>query len=177
MIKKVQSPHKRPRKKGGKLIPALCNVLGTLILLVVIAACIPMAIPELLGCSVYTIVSGSMEPEIPVGSLVIARPVDPESVVEQDVIAFDDDGVVITHRVVENKLVEGEFITKGDANAGNDMEAVPYDSLIGKIVFDVPMLGNMLFIFSSRIGKVYVLCFAACGVMFNMLASRLRERQ
>jgi signal peptidase len=48
------------------------------------------------------------------------------------VIAFYKGRAVVTHRVVENRKVSGEFITKGDANAEKDMEPVPYSALIGR---------------------------------------------
>ncbi len=56
--------------RGGKLIPALCNLLGTLILVLVIASCLPLTVPRLFGYEIYEVVSGSMEPEIPVGSVI-----------------------------------------------------------------------------------------------------------
>ena len=51
-------------KKGGKWFPPLCSVLGTLILVGVIAVFLPLTLPKLLGYEVYEVVSGSMEPEI-----------------------------------------------------------------------------------------------------------------
>ena len=51
-------------------VPAICSVLGTAILIFIILICIPFTIPKFLGGQIYTVISGSMEPEIPVGSLV-----------------------------------------------------------------------------------------------------------
>ena len=50
------------RKKGGKFLPALCNVVGTLLLVAVIALCVPLTVPMIMGYQVFDIVSGSMEP-------------------------------------------------------------------------------------------------------------------
>ena len=56
-----------PRKAGLLIyVPALCNVIGTLMLLVVIAAAAPLTIPNFLGYDVYNVVSGSMEPTVPI---------------------------------------------------------------------------------------------------------------
>ena len=63
-------PSGQRKTKGGMLIPALCNIVGTFILLSVIITCLPAAVPRLLGYEVYNVVSGSMQPEIPVGSLI-----------------------------------------------------------------------------------------------------------
>ena len=56
--------------KGGKIAPALCNILGILILASVILTCVPIVVPRMIGYDVYNIISGSMEPAIPVGSLI-----------------------------------------------------------------------------------------------------------
>ncbi len=176
MRDKALNPEQRPEKKrGGKFLPALCNVLGTLILAAVILTFLPITAPRLLGYEVYNVVSGSMEPEIPVGSVVYVKPVEPAEIQPEDVIAFQQDESVITHRVVRNRQVEGDFITKGDANEKEDLEPVPYMALIGRVALHLPVLGNLMAVYTSFLGKLYVLIFAACGAMLNMLASRLRE--
>lgn len=164
-------------KKGGGVVPALCNILGTLILAGAIAVCLPAVAPQALGYEVYCVVSGSMEPEIPVGSAVFVKDTAPEEVKEGDVIAFLGGDSVITHRVVANHKVEGEFTTKGDANEGEDMNRVSYSALKGRVERHVPVLGDILTVVASASGKAYLLCFAACGAMLNLLAGRLRARR
>ena len=92
--------------KGRRAFPALCSALGTLILVGVIAAFLPLTVPRLMGYGIYEVVSGSMEPEIPVGSVVYVKAARPEEVEAGDVIAFNKGGSVITHRVEENHYVE-----------------------------------------------------------------------
>ena len=177
MNNRTLSEAQRPAAKGGNFIPALCNVAGTLILLTVIASCLPMTIPRIIGYELYNVVSGSMEPEIPIGSVVYVESVDPVDVQEGDVIAFQSGDSVVVHRALENHSVEGVFVTKGDANEGEDFNDVPYSDLIGRVSRHYPMLGALMEIYTSNVGKVYVVCFAACGAMLNMLAGRLRERR
>ena len=57
------------------------------------------------------------------------------------------------------------------------MNSVSYDSLIGRVAAHYPLLGRMLVLYTSNVGKAYAVCFAACVAMFNILASRLRERR
>lgn len=173
-IESVQDPS---YGKGRKMFPALCSVLGTVILVGVIAAFLPLTVPRLMGYEIYEVVSGSMEPEIPVGSAIYVKAVQPQEVEEGDVIAFHKDGSVITHRVEENRYVEGEFVTKGDANREEDMEPVAYGSLIGKVERHVPVLGIVMSLLASNTGKLYAVLLAVCGVMFHMLATILRDRQ
>ena len=116
-----------------------------------------------------------MEPALPVGSVIYVEKVQPDEIREGDIITFRREDVTVTHRVVENRLVEGEFITKGDANEEADMQAVPYASLIGRVKRHIPVLGKFLTIYASRLGKIYVLLVAACGVMLNILGSMLKR--
>lgn len=164
-------------RHSGAFLPALCNVLGTLILLAVIVSYLPLALPQLLGYTCFNVISGSMEPTIPVGSVIYVEPVDAIDVRSGDVIAFYSDGSVVTHRVEENRFVEGKFITKGDANLREDFESTPYQALIGRVRYSIPYLGRFLTLYTSQVGKAYALCFAACGLLFNLLAGRLRARE
>ncbi len=122
-----------------------------LLLLVLLAGVLPL-LPVLLGYKAYAIVSGSMEPAILEGSVVYARCVEPESIRVGDIIVFyggRNGEAVTTHRVVENRVSEREFITKGDANADNDMLPRPYESLIGRVELSVPFLGRLLSMLSG----------------------------
>ena len=164
-------------KKRGKILPALCNLLGTIILLTAIASCLPVTVPRLFGYEIYHVITGSMEPEIPVGSIIYVEKVVPRELQTDDIIAFHSRDSVITHRVVQNNSVEGEITTKGDANAGEDMNAVAYNDVIGRVAKHYPMLGALMELYSSTMGKLYLIAFAACGAMLNLLAGRLRSRR
>lgn len=165
------------KRKGGKLIPALCNLTGALILAAAVGSCLPLSIPRFLGYEIYNVVSGSMEPEIPVGSAVYVKAADPESIGPDEVIAFQGGDSVVIHRVVKNNAVEGRFTTKGDANAEEDVNAVDYAALVGRVTAHYPMLGELMTLYTGKVGKAYLVCFAACGAMLNILAGRMRERR
>ena len=114
------------RKKTNPLA-SITGILGTLIIILVIVAMLPLTIPKIMGYQTYDVVSGSMEPEIPVGSLVLVKPASPSDIEVNDVIAFTSDkdgGAVITHRVIEIDKDGASFITKGDANEQKDMNPV-----------------------------------------------------
>lgn len=174
--KRVSSEQNNMRK-GRRLVPVLCNITGTLILLAVILFCLPITAAKIRGYEVYNVVSGSMEPAIPVGSVLYVEKTEPAEVAEGDVIAFRSAGTVIAHRVLRNRVVEGEFVTKGDANQEEDMNPVQYQDLVGRVSSHYPVMGHLLFLYTSNVGKAYMVCFAACGAMLNILAARLRERR
>lgn len=175
--KKVSQGSSSNRRRGG-LVPTLCNILGTLIVVVVFVLVLPVTAPRLMGYQVYEVVSGSMEPAIPVGSVVYVRPAEElESIEVDDVIAFERAGSVVTHRVVVNRTALGEFVTKGDANDGEDINPVPYDAVIGVVERHFPLLGHVMALYTSTVGKVYLLLTFSCGIMLNILADRLRDQR
>lgn len=178
MRQNKQRPEGRKLKAaGGKWIPAFCNIIGILMILAVVVSCLPVTVAHIKGNEVYNVVSGSMEPLIPVGSLVYVEPVQPEEIVAGDVIAFRSGNSVVVHRVVENKAEDREFVTKGDANAAEDIRAAAYSDLIGRVFSHIPVLGSLLVLYTSTMGKVCAICFAGCGALLNILAGRLRERK
>lgn len=116
-----------------------------------------------------------MAPALPTGSVIYVKSVVAEEVETGDIITFQRDGTYVTHRVLENRFVEGTFVTKGDANEQEDMNPVPYAALVGKVVMHVPILGKFLTVYSSGLGKIYVFLVAACGIMLNILGSMLKK--
>ncbi len=162
--------------KARKTASVACSITGTVLLVLVILLCIPAVLPRMMGYEVYTVVSGSMEPEIPVGSLICIEGAEPTEIAEGEVIAFYssvDAGAVITHRVVENRVISGEFITKGDANEKEDMLPVPYENVIGRAVFTVPVLGALLEKAASPTGKAAAACLVLAGAVLNVLGGYL----
>lgn len=102
-------------KKQKKAQWLLRAVHWALLLILLIVICLPLTVPKAFHYHVYTVISGSMEPAIPTGSLVYIKEMEPKDVQVDDVIAFygtKDAASIITHRVVENRVLMGEFITK-----------------------------------------------------------------
>ena len=167
----------KTRKKNRAA--GFCAGMGTVLLLLVIAACIPFTLPRLLGYQVYAVISGSMEPAISVGDLVYVRQTEPEAVKKSDVIAFygtEDSRAIILHRVVENRTVDGTFITKGDANLQPDLSPVSYNRLLGITGKTVPQLGRMALILSGTWGKLAALNLVLAAVMLHAVGAALRAK-
>lgn len=171
------------QKRQNKVIrgvAGLLSVLGTILILMVIALSAILVVPEVKGYRTYHVVTGSMAPAIPAGSLIYVDDVVAEEVQEYEVIAYYsslENGGVVTHRVVRNDFVNGNFITKGDANEKEDPTPVPYDNLIGKVVFEIPGLGNILTAMTTTYGKILVACMVGVGAIFNMLGNYIRDKK
>ena len=161
--------------KGGSILPALCSLIGTGLLVIVLLLLIPITMPRVFGYEMYNVISGSMSPSIPTGSLVLVEPVVGEDIEEDDVIAFYKNGSVVTHRVTYNNKIEDFFRTKGDANESEDFETVDYKNLIGRVKFHIPRLGEFCSNMTSTFGKMYLLALIILGLLFHLLAVRLRD--
>lgn len=104
--------------------------------------------PTIGGYGILRTLTGSMEPAIPVHSLVVVQQTDPAELQVGDIITFEAtegalDGALNTHRIVQ--IDEGSagpvFHTKGDANAVEDAQTVSADHVIGRVVFASAGLG------------------------------------
>ena len=148
------------------------------LLLILVLVCIPLTVPRFFGVRIYSVISGSMEPAIPTGSLLYITEAQPEEIEEEEVIAFygvKDAASIITHRVIENRVVMGEFITKGDANQTQDMNPVPYDNFIGKVAYTIPKAGKAAELFTSLEGKVLAAGVIAAAVLLQVVAALIEK--
>jgi signal peptidase len=96
------------------------------------------------GWRVDTVLSGSMEPTLKVGGIVITRPVPFDDIKEGDIITYlaPSDNKLTSHRVnsISGSFLLG-FATKGDANEQPDPYLVPMEAVVGKVVFTLPYIG------------------------------------
>ena len=93
-----------------------------------------------------------------------------------DVIAFyggPDTNAIITHRVVENRVVMGQFITRGDANEENDMNPTSYREFIGRVELTIPKFGMVAQFMTSRDGKIAAGCIIGFAVTLHLIAAVL----
>ena len=184
---KVSEPKKK--KKKGKPTPLgrFLNFLGSFIMLAVILMCLALAAPRLAGIKSFVVISGSMEPAIPVGSMVYSKEVDPKTLETGDVIIFysgnpvqgdagTGDVIPVTHRVVLNDTTAGEITTKGDANEQNDISKVTYLNVEGKVIFHIPKLGFLAAPLSSVKGKIAVALIILAGYLLTEVGSSIRKR-
>ena len=125
--------------------------------------------------SLYTILSPSMEPNIKVYDVIFDMNVDsPEDIKEGDVITFISTatltkGMTITHRVVQ--IIQDEngysYMTKGDNNLANDGAAVPFDNVLGKVLFKIPQLGRVQEFLGTKGGWLIVVVIPALIVIIS----------
>lgn len=120
---------------------------GHVLLTIVLIALLLLNLSPLWGIDKYVVTSGSMEPSIPTGSIAVVNSnVKFEDVSIGDVIIFEYEQSRIIHRVVDEKVMNGEryLKTKGDANKRDDGFLTTKDNYYGVSVVHIPELGKII---------------------------------
>jgi signal peptidase len=118
-----------------------------------------VALPNAIGMRSFTVMSGSMQPTIHVGDVVIDKKIRPLDARPGDVVTFSDPTGrkrLITHRI-RSIRVQGntvQVVTKGDANNTVERWAVPANGRIGRVELRVWKLGYPLVYAHSRYGLI-----------------------
>lgn len=129
------------------MIKKIWNGVTTALVVVVVALALLLAGARLFGLQVYTVLSGSMEPNYHVGSIIYVKDVEPDTLQVGDAISFMiSESTVATHRIIEILPDEEDpnvirFRTKGDNNDIPDTSPVHCNNVLGKVVGTVPLLG------------------------------------
>lgn len=122
--------------------------------------------------------SGSMEPEYHVGSLIYVKQVNTDELEEGDVITFvaDENNTVVTHRIenVVNENGTRKFQTKGDANDVADAKLVHNKNVLGTPTFQIPLLGYLAF-YIQRPPGIYIALVAGTLLLATIIAPTLNK--
>ncbi|WP_345066999.1 signal peptidase I [Leifsonia kafniensis] len=162
---------------------------AALLLLVVALAAATVVIPKLAGALPMTVLTSSMEPGLPPGTLIIVKPINPDDLAIGDIATYQIESGkpgVITHRIIGiNLIASGErtFVFMGDNNGVADADAVQEVQIQGKLWYSIPLIGwvNNLVNGANKVWIVPVLAgllFAYAGYMFvSGLAAANRARR
>lgn len=144
------------------------DVVSTVLVGIVVLIALFLMGSRVIGFRVFTVISGSMEPEYSVGDLIYVKEIDPKEVEVGDDITFvvNQDLVVATHRVIAVDREKGEFRTQGLANDTPDAKPVEFENVIGTPVFAIPYLGYVSDWIQNPPGIYITIAF---GVLFAVL--------
>ena len=164
-------------RPSSRRFARVANGLGWGLTVAAIMVAFLLAGVRLLGVEAYAVLSGSMEPTYPTGSLIYVKPVSPEAIREGDPITFvlNEDLVVATHRVVTVDEENRSFITKGDANDAVDGTPVRFENLLGKPVFCIPLLGYVAAYVRQPPGLYVAIAVVAVMLLLAFLPDLLRK--
>ena len=139
------------------------------------------------GASMFRVVTGSMEPTIPIGALLVTNEVDIDEIELEDIICFRTQekaiwGRIVTHRVVEVLDMGGEVLlrTQGDANLVSDGYLVDERNFIGKVIWhtgDGSVLAGIFSFFTNKVGFLGCIvfpCLLLAGMLLKNCVSNIR---
>ena len=152
------------------------GLIGIALFVVLVGFSLLTHIAPFTGREPFIVGGGSMEPSIPIGSLVIATRTDPMTIRDGEVVTIRaDNGVVVTHRIVRVvDLPEGRFFEmKGDANVSRDAGLVPLRAIVGRADVSVPYAGYAHHFLSTAPGAIAALSLLGVLLLVYMLLELL----
>lgn len=123
-------------------------------------------VPKIMGYAPLIVISGSMEPAIKLGDVIIIKERKAKDYHVGEVVSYLDGNTVYTHRIV--RMEGDQYILKGDRNNAED-DPVEKDLIVGKALFKLPYLGKLIVQFKNPVGMgvlvlmLLVLTFAGTG--------------
>ena len=150
-----------------------------LLIIAAIALLLIISVLPITGNIKFMIVqSGSMQPEIKTGSIVMTKPSNEYKV--GDIItfgAYSKTKAPTTHRIYEIQEQNGQkvYITKGDMNNAPDSKPITKREIIGKVMFDAPYLGYVVAFTRKPMGFVLVLLIPAAIIISDEVKKIVKE--
>lgn len=156
------------------------EIISVLIVAALLTPAIIYVIPFIVdGYYSSVIMSGSMEPAVPVGSIVVTHKIDVDNVKAGDIIVFHRSDSKTLHRVIE-KIVENDsyyFKTKGDANETPDPWNVQPEQVQGALLLNIPYYGYLLYYAGTSIGFVLMVIIPAILLIANEVRKIIKLRK
>ncbi|MBD3366390.1 signal peptidase I [candidate division WWE3 bacterium] len=129
------------------------------------------------GIRAFVVQSGSMEPAIKTGSVVVIKPKETYKIDEVITFKLRPDSStktpkdLVTHRIIEKAEDEGRntYLTKGDANEDADREMIREDQILGRVFVSVPLVGKILAFSQTQVGFILLIILPAILIIYTEL--------
>lgn len=176
-----------------KILAKVLNAAVSLVLVLILASTAflafsarrsPDGISTVAGYKLLNVVSGSMEPAIHTGDVILVRPLTPDDEIQEgDIITFrtrEDASMRITHRVVGVVSINGEstaYVTKGDANDSPDTAPVVREQILGIYHHRIPFLGYLGDFVRTKWGAFLLIILPGLILMAGEIRKMIRVMQ
>ena len=174
-------------KKAFKIICRTLEILITLVIISVFSIIFIQRISNnsvnLFGYSIYTVVTGSMEPKYGVNDLIFVEKVNTDNLKIGDDIAYkgekqDFAGKIVTHRIIDKKEENGEYVytTKGIANNYADPE-IKGNQILGKVKGKLIILSFLSGIINDLYGFYFLVFVPIVIIVFLEVMDSINEKR
>lgn len=153
------------------MLKKVCKLLSTSIIAILVIIGGLLLIPRLFGCNTYAIISGSMQPNITIGTVVYTHDIDFNKLEVGDIVSYRLSSKIVTHRIAEIDKEDKQVVTKGDANTVVDASPISESNIIGKVIFSVPLLGYISMYIKTPLGIICILLILILLIILEYLPS------
>lgn len=168
-----------------RIISRTFSVLGTVLLVVLIAVVVVMfdarisgEAPELFGYQIFRVSSGSMEPELMIGDVILVKDVEPTELYSGDTVTYkgevgDFSDKFITHKLIADpELVDGEYVfhTKGIVSGALEDPLWYEDQLVGLVVCKIPFINAVYNFFLQPYGLIVFIAVIVALFGYELIA-------
>ncbi len=166
-----------------KAIRIISNILFVVLAVSLILGILIFLIPRFTPVQYRAVRTGSMEPDIPVGSMVVVVPTPADEIqVGDDVTYITQSNQAVTHRVLEIDSENNVFTTYGIANGANNTDPpLAYENIIGVAKFHIPWIGSAITYLDTLSGKIVavtvILAIALLGALLSAIANSKKDKQ
>lgn len=132
---------------------------------------------NIFGFKPYIVLSGSMEPNLQIGDMIISKSVNEDQIKIGDIITFvDNNKNIITHRVVDILIKDGKklYQTKGDNNSSKDVGVISIENIKGKYSFKISKIGSII---TEMITPTGLIITNLIVTIFYISTSKINDRK
>ena len=131
------------------------------------------------GYRMFTIVTGSMEPEYTVGDVILVEETKYEELKLKDVITYESkangtEGMIVTHRIIDINKEKEQLLTRGDANDADD-PVINGDQVLGKVVHKFFFISLLTKLIRNKIGFYFLVFVPLVLVIFLEIADAVTQ--
>ena len=152
-----------------KVFKKILSILGTILLVILLAVVVVMfnarlsgEAPSVFGYQVFRVSSGSMEPELMIGDVILIKEAEPQDIQKGDIVTYkgeegDLDDKFITHKMIEDpQLVDGRYVfhTQGIYDGAVPDPDWYEDQLLGEFVCKIPFIDSVYSFFLKPYGLI-----------------------
>ena len=158
-----------------KILKKAWSILSTSLVVIMIACTVLLVVlkfvgetPSVFGYNFYYILTGSMEPTVKVGDIILSKEAKPDELEVGDVVTFKGESgelrdKIVTHRIQSVYRENGQLyvVTKGDANTAND-PAIRAEAIMSVMKYKVPLLGSVFKVINTPVGFLLLIVSCMC---------------
>lgn len=174
-------------KKALGILFKIAKILLTIFVILIVSVILIQRIfnnnVSLFGYRIFTIVTGSMEPDYKVYDVIISKSVEPDTInIGDDLVYLGSEGTfagkIVTHRVINKEVIDSKitFTTQGIANSGVD-PAVDEDQIYGIVQSKSLILSFASKLVSHPIGFMFLILVPASILIATEMYERIGKKE